>query len=302
MYRVLLLLTIFATVACEEQTRVVGASPSVLQTATTAGPPTSSVTPTATRTAATTSAPPTAAGTTPPPTPTSSVRTATPAPTPTGTPQGPHDNGTPPGLGACADEGAVRPSGAGASVPIVFSNQSGSTLDYLSLDAQGRRVLARSLGGGSYTQTAHVGDVWIVSRAGTCVALYSVTAAALLISQPTRQSLIPLYAIAGIISDGRGSALSGQTVFIWQPEESACSVLGGSESPGYVVSSITGPDGRFIVYVTPGSYKIRVRATTGYASQWWSGKPAGSAGQCAAADVVTVTGDTLQVNFTLPPQ
>jgi hypothetical protein len=165
-------------------------------------------------------------------------------------------------------------------------------------------VLARSLASGtSYTQTAHVGDVWIVSTGGACVALYRVTAAALLITAAQRQSLIPLYAIRGIVTDARtGAALPGQTVFIWQPEESACSVLGGTESPGYVVSSTTGADGRYGVYVTPGDYKIRVRATSGYAPQWWSRKPANTAGQCAAADVVSVTGDTFQLDFPLQPQ
>jgi hypothetical protein len=187
-------------------------------------------------------------------------------------------------------------------VPLVFRNQSGATLEYLSLDAQGRRVLARSLGSGSYTQQARIGDVWIASRGGTCVALYRVTAAALLISSAQRQSLIPLYAIAGIVTDTRsGAALSGQTVFVWQPEDSACAIIGGSESPGAVVSSTTGTDGKYQVWVTPGDYKIRLRGS-GYASQWWSGKPASTSGDCAAADVVSVTGDTFQVNFRLSAQ
>ena len=290
--------------ACDETTRVVGASPSAAQTATTAGPPTSAATTAApTATAARTTTPPgptatsTASATTAPPTASSSpARTTAASPTP------PPATGAAT-LGSCADEATARPGTPGPAVPVVFSNQSGATLDYLSLDASGRRVLARSLSTGSYTQQAHIGDVWIASRGGTCVALYRVTAAALLISSATRQSLIPLYAIAGIITDARtGAALSGQTVFIWQPEESACSIIGGSESPGYVVSSTTGPDGTYQVYVSPGDYKIRVRATAGHASQWWSGKSAITAGDCAAADVVTVTGDTFQVNFRLPPQ
>ncbi len=179
-------------------------------------------------------------------------------------------------------------------MPIVFSNQSGGQRDVLSLDAQGRRVLARSLSNGtSYTQSAHVGDVWIVSAGGACVGLYRVTAAALFISQASRQSLIPLYAIAGIVTNARtGSALSGQTVAIWQPETSAC-----ASEAGAVVSSITGADGTYRVWVSPGSYKIRVRASAGYVPQWWSSRL-----DCASATAVSIDGDTLQVNFQLQPQ
>src|SRR3954470_23926198 len=273
MFRIFLLLAIFVSVACDEQTRVVGASPSVLRTATTAGPPTSSAAtpaPSATASRAASASPAPSATGSPRPSPSTTALPTVAVPSPSPTPA--TGDAT---LGSCGEEGGARPATPGPAVPVVFSNQSGSTLEYLSLDAQGRRVLARSLGTGSYTQNAHVGDVWIVSRGGTCVALYRVTAAALLISQSARQSVIPLYAIAGIISDARGNALAGQTVFIWQPEETACSVLGGSESPGYVVSSTTGPEGRYLMYVSPGSYKIRVRATPGYGSQWWSGKPAG---------------------------
>ena len=175
----------------------------------------------------------------------------------------------------------------------MFSNQSGATLDYLSLDAQGRRVLARSLTSGSYTQQAHVGDVWIASRGGACVALYRVTAAALLISQASRQSLIPLYEVAGIVTNARtGSAASGQTVIIWQPEATAC-----ASEAGAVVSSTTGADGRYRVWVSPGTYKIAVRTSSAYLPQWWSGRP-----DCASATAVTIDGDTLQVNFPLQPQ
>ena len=76
----------------------------------------------------------------------------------------------------------------------------------------------------------------------------------------------------------------------------------GSESPGSVVSSVTGADGTYRVHVSPGDYKIRVRATSGYASQWWSGKRASTVGDCAAADVISVTGDTFNVSFALQPQ
>jgi hypothetical protein len=135
--------------------------------------------------------------------------------------------------------------------------------------------------------------VWVVSAGGNCVALYRVTAAALLISQAARQSLVPLYAIAGIVTNARtSSALSGQTVAIWQPEASACA----SES-GAVVTSVTGADGTYRVWVSPGTYKIRVRASAGYVPQWWSSRL-----DCASATAVEITGDTFQVNFQLQPQ
>ena len=306
MYRLLLAAAGIALVACDETTRVVGASPSVAQTATAPVQPTSSTAPRTTAPGSTGSA--ASASTTPGPTQTpattpSPAGTRTAAPVPTVTAAAPTPGTAAPALGACADE-AQRPQPGGATVPIVFSNQSGATRQYFSLDAQGARVLTRSLASGtSYTQTAHVGEVWVVASGTTCLALYRVTAAALVISSAQRQSLVPLYAIAGIVTDARtGAALSGQTVFIWQPEESACSIIGGSDSPGYIVSSITGTDGTYRVYVTPGDYKIRVRTTAGYAPQWWSLRPALTAGHCAAADVVSITGDTFQVNFPLQPQ
>jgi len=313
MYRLLLAAAIVAS-ACEETPRVVGASPSASRTTTTANTPTSSPTPR-------TSAPATTAAVASP----SPARTATTAPSPTPVPSVPPASASPsasatpgssptlapppraaPALGSCADEATARPqqTSATVTVPIVFSNQSGATRQYFSLDAQGARVLTRALvSGTSYTQTARLGDVWVVASGATCVALYRVTAAALVISSAQRQSVVPLYEIAGIVTDARtGAALSGQTVFIWQPEESACSVLGGAESSGYVVSSITGADGKYSMFVSSGDYKIRVRATAGHASQWWSLKPALTAGHCAAADVVSITGDTFQVNFPLQPQ
>jgi hypothetical protein len=189
------------------------------------------------------------------------------------------------------------------TVPIVFSNQSGATRQYFSLDTQGARALTRALASGtSYTQTARLGDVWVVASGTTCIALYRVTAAALVISSVQRQSIVPLYEIAGIVSDARtGAAVSGQTAFIWQPEDSACAVIGGTESPGYVVSSTTGTDGKYSVFVSPGDYKIRLRAAGGYVSQWW-GETATTRGQCTGALVVTIDGDAFNVNFALQRQ
>jgi hypothetical protein len=296
MRRALVLFVVLVLAACEETTRL-EPSPS--------GRPSEIVAPTARATtpAPTTPAPTTAAPspsptrtTTPPPTASSSPAptTTTPASSPSPAPTAATPPGAAPVLGACADEPGARPAAPGATVPIVFSNQSGGARDVLSLDAQGRRVLARSLANGAqYTQSARVGDVWIVSAGGACVALYRVTAAALLISQASRQSLVPLYAIAGIVTNARtGAALSGQTVTIWQPDASAC-----ASEAGAVVSSITGADGTYRVWVTPGSYKIRVRASAGYVPQWWSSRL-----DCASATAVAIDGDTFQVNFSLQPQ
>ena len=292
---------VLTAVGCDEQTRVVGTTPTPPAiTAPTSSPPSpgasATSSPTPTRTAVPSSPAP------PSQTPRPSATASAPNPTATPAPATPPAAGGPATLGSCTDEATTRPATAGPAVPVVFTNQSGATLDYLSLDAQGRRVLARSLASGSYTQQAHVGDVWIASRGGTCVALYRVTAAALLISSAQRQSLVPLYVIAGIVSDAStGAALSGQTVFVWQPEDSACAVIGGTESPGYIVSSITGPDGKYAVYVTPGDYKIRLRATAGYVSQWW-GETATTRGQCTGALVVTIDGDAFNVSFALRRQ
>ena len=295
MRRALVLVAVLAFAACEETTRI-QSSPSVrpseivAPTARATTTATATTAPSATPTRTATTAPTTAAGSPSPSPVTTSAPSPSPAPTTT-TPQG-----AAPALGSCADEGRLRPElvAPDATVPIVFSNQSGGQRDVLSLDAQGRRVLARSLASGtSYTQTAHIGDVWVMSTGGSCVALYRVTAAALVISQASRQSIVPLYAIAGIITDARtGNAASGQTVTIWQPEASAC-----ASEAGAVVSSITGGDGTYRVWVTPGTYKIRVRTTAAYAPQWWSSRL-----DCASATAVDVTGDTFQVSFRLQPQ
>lgn len=187
-------------------------------------------------------------------------------------------------------------------------NDAGARRDLSALDGNGRRFLARSLApGDSYTQTTRIGEVYVVTEpGGGCVAVYPVVAAALLIASPTRNSLIPLYAIRGHVTDARsGGALGGQTVFIWKPDESACAIIGGSSSPGYVVSSITATDGTYGVYVTAGDYKVRVRTAAAgqtYAPQWWRGKPASTAGQCAAADVISVNTDLLAIDFALQPQ
>jgi hypothetical protein len=178
-----------------------------------------------------------------------------------------------------------------------------------SLDAEGRRILSRVLASGeTYTQTASIGDVWVVTEpGGGCVAVVPVVAPALLIVSATRNSLVPLYAIRGRITDARtGNGLPGQTIFVWLSDESSCAVIGGATSPGYVVSAITAADGTYAVYVTAGDYKVRVRTTSVggvmYPPRWWRDKPASSAGQCAAADVLEVSVDASAIDFVLIPE
>ncbi|MDQ2953214.1 MAG: hypothetical protein M3R54_13230 [Chloroflexota bacterium] len=203
----------------------------------------------------------------------------------------------------------MRAQPADSTGPLLVVNDTGARRDLSSLDANGKRVFARSLApGASFTQATRSGEVWVITDpAGGCVAVYPVVAAALLIVSPSRNSLVPLYAIRGRATDARsGASLGGQTVFVWQPDEASCAVIGGSGSPGYVVSSITALDGTYSVYVTAGDYKVRVRTSPvggiTYAPQWWRGKPASTAGECAAADVVTLTADLLAIDFTLQPQ
>ena len=158
--------------------------------------------------------------------------------------------------------------------------------------------------GESYTQTTRVGEVWVVSvPGGGCVAVYPVVAPALLIVSATRNSLIPLYAIRGRVTDARSAgALGGQTVTVWKPDDVSCA----TGAPGGIVSAITAQDGTYGVHVTAGDYKVRVRtvavAGVAYAPQWWRGKPASTAGQCAAADVISLTADLLAIDFTLQPE
>jgi len=108
-----------------------------------------------------------------------------------------------------------------------------------------------------------------------------------------------------VIDASSGAPLAGQSIFIWQPDESSCAIIGGSGSPGYVVSSITASDGTYLVHVTAGDYKVRVRTAPvggiAYAPQWWRNKPASTAAQCAAADVVSV-GDEMVIDFALARQ
>lgn len=214
-----------------------------------------------------------------------------------------------PVLGACASESSLRSQPASTTVPLLVSNNAGARRDLSSLDAIGRRVFAKALAAGeSYTQTARIGEVWVVTEpGGGCVAVYPVVAPALLIVSATRNTLLPLYAIRGRVTDARsGGALPGQTVFIWNPDESSCAIIGGSGAPGYVVSAITATDGTYGVFVTAGDYKVRVRTapvgSVTYAPQWWRGKPATTAGQCAAADVITMNADLIAIDFVLQPE
>lgn len=195
-----------------------------------------------------------------------------------------------------------------ARLPLVFVNNTGARRDVSALDGQGRRMPARTIASGdSYTATAYPGEVWVVADArGTCVAIQTVAVPTLVILSATRTSLVELYAIRGrVIDAASGDPLSGQSIFIWNPDESACAIIGGSGSPGYVVSTITAPDGSYVVHVTAGDYKVRVRTApvggVGYAPQWWRNKPASTAAQCAAADIVAVN-DVTVIDFALARQ
>jgi hypothetical protein len=170
-------------------------------------------------------------------------------------------------------------------------------------------VLAKTLASGeSYTQAAHVGEVWVVSDAGgACVAIQTIVAPALLILSAGRASLLPLFAMRGRVTDAQtGIPLGGQSVFIWTADESSCAIIGGVGSPGYVVSSITAPDGTYGVYVTAGDYKVRVRTSPvggfTYTPQWWRDKPALTSAHCVAADVIPVNADATAIDFALPRQ
>ena len=164
------------------------------------------------------------------------------------------------------------------------------------------------MSGETYTQTAHAGEVWVVSDAGgACVAIQTVVAPALLILSASRVSQVPLYAIRGRVTDAQtGAPLAGQSVFIWMPDESSCAIIGGSGSPGYVVSSITAPDGTYGVFVTRGDYKVRIRTApvngVTYGPRWWRDKPASTAAQCAAADIIQVSADATAIDFALQRQ
>jgi hypothetical protein len=199
----------------------------------------------------------------------------------------------------------MRPQPTAATVPLVFSNESGARREISSLDAQGRRVPARTLEAGqSYTQTANIGAVWLVSAGGACVAITAVVAPALVIVSAGRTSLIPLFAIRGRVTDARsGSPLSAQTVYIWKADDASCAVVGGAGSPGYVVSSISSPAGGYEVYVTAGDYKVRVATSpvggVSFRPQWWKGKVAGPGAQCLAADVLKATADQTGIDFAL---
>ncbi|MFL5271686.1 MAG: hypothetical protein ACJ79E_06450 [Anaeromyxobacteraceae bacterium] len=195
-----------------------------------------------------------------------------------------------------------------AHFPVVFVNDTGVRRDVIALDDRGKRMPGRSVSTGtSYTANAYPGEVWVVTDpGGNCTAIQTVVAPTLVILSATRTSLVRLYAIRGSVTDASsGAPLAGQSIFIWQPDESSCAIIGGSGSPGYVVSSITGPDGTYLVHVTAGDYKVRVRtapvAGVAYAPQWWRNKPASTAAQCAAADVVSV-GDEMVIDFALARQ
>ena len=293
------LLVIAAVTSCGPETvRATGAPVTAAPAATTPA----STTPPATRTPAATATPNVTATTSTSPA-ASATPLATAAPGPSASPA------ETPVLGSCASELALRSQPSSGTAPLLLVNNAGARRDLLSLDANGKRVFAKSLGSGeSYTQTTRVGEVWLVADpGGGCVAIYRVVAPALLIVATARNSLIPLYAIRGRVTDARsGAPLPGQTMFVWQPDEASCAIIGGSGAPGYVVSSITAPDGTYGVYVTVGDYKVRVRtaAVTGvnYAPQWWRGKPASTAGQCAAADVITLNADLLAIDFALQPE
>jgi hypothetical protein len=218
--------------------------------------------------------------------------------------------GASPALAECASEPSMRSQAIAvdAHLPLVFLNDTGVRRDVVALDDQGKRMRARSVSAGmSYTAIAYPGEVWVVTDAGgTCTAIQTVVAPTYVILSAARTSLVRLYAIRGSITDASsGSPLAGQSIFIWQPDESACAIIGGSGSPGYVVSSITAPDGTYLVYVTAGDYKVRVRTApvngTEYAPQWWRNKPASTAAQCAAADIVSVNDGTV-VDFALARQ
>jgi hypothetical protein len=176
------------------------------------------------------------------------------------------------------------------------------------LDGQGKRVPKRTLQPGeSYAQQAGAGDVWVVTDAnGGCVTVHTAVASALLIVSPGRNSIVPLYAIRGRVTDARsGAGLGSQNVYVWQPDDASCAAVGGAGSPGHVVGSITAPDGTYAMYVSPGDYKVRVATTpvggVGYAPQWWRGKPSGADSACRAADIAKVAADTT-ADFALQPQ
>jgi hypothetical protein len=131
-----------------------------------------------------------------------------------------------------------------------------------------------------------------------------VVAAALIIVAASRTSVIPLYAIRGRVTDARsGNPLPSQTVYIWSPDDASCAVVGGSGSPGYVVSAISAPDGTYGVYVTPGEYKARIATSAvggiAYAPQWWRNRAGGAGAPCVAADVLKVNADATGVDFSL---
>jgi hypothetical protein len=202
----------------------------------------------------------------------------------------------------------MRSQPGASTVQLLVVNDAGMRLDVSVLDGQGKRVPKRTLQAGeSYAQQAGAGDVWVVTDAnGGCVAIHTAVASALLIVSSGRNSVLPLYAVRGRVTDGRsGTGLPGQTVYVWKADDGSCAVIGGSGSPGNVVSAITAPDGTYAMYVSPGDYKVRIATTpvagVSYAAQWWRGKPSGPDSACRAADVTKVTADTT-ADFALQPQ
>jgi hypothetical protein len=263
-------------------------------------PATAPATATPSRASATTSTAPAAPSTNTGPATAAPARPTTPATTAAASPA----------LGECASEPSMRTQifVVDARVPLVFVNNTGARRDVAALDEQGKRLPARTVvASESYTADAFPGQVWVVVDArGTCTAIQTVVAPTLVILSAARTALIPLYAIRGTVTDASTHApLAGQTIFVWQPDESACAIIGGTGSSGYVVSSITATDGTYLVHVTAGDYKVRVRTAPvsgiGYAPQWWRNKPASTAGECAAADVVSVK-DATVIDFALARQ
>ena len=202
----------------------------------------------------------------------------------------------------------MRPQPGTTTVQLLFINSAGMRLDVSVLDGQGKRLPKRTLQSGeSYAQQGGAGDVWVVSDAnGGCITVHTAVANALVIVSPGRNTVLPLYAVRGRVTDARsGAGLPGQNVYVWKADDASCAVIGGSGSPGQVVTSITAPDGTYAMYVSPGDYKVRVATTAvggvSYAAQWWRNKAGGPDAACRAADVANIAAD-MTADFALQPQ